>query len=179
MDIMDQLKNMVEASEAELPFRHDQVRKNLDFQVIPQMVYEDGEAFVGRCLKYGEEYVCGMFNTYYAKMNPIHYRDDPKHFAPGDFRVGGLKISEDQRLLYMGIPEETGHSREFCRAYVLTWVKREERLEDIRFYAIMDSDYGWLRLGQVSRDGEVKMVGRASGNLKEDLDRIAKIAFGE
>ena len=178
MDIMDQLKNMAGAAEAELPLCHERVRQNLDFQVIPQMVYEDGEGFVDRCLKYGEEYVCGLFTTYYRTMNPIHYPDEPKHFVPGDFRVGGLKISADQRLLYIGLPEETGHSREFCRAYVLTWVKRAERLEDVRFYAIMDSDYGWLRLGQVTREGEVSMVDRASGNLKEDLNRIARIAFG-
>lgn len=178
MDVMEKLREMAKASDEALPYVPNMVRQNLDFSIVPGMVYQDGHRFIDNCLEGKEEFICALFCHYYEKMNPVYYGDDPKVFRSDDFYVGHRVIGEHNHLVVATLPDEFMGSSEFCRAYVIAYSQVQGKKENVQFYAIADSAYGWLRIYRITDSGEQVFLGRATGRLSEDIQVITKAAFG-
>lgn len=177
MDVMDKLREMMDESNKFLPYVPNHVRQDLDFTIVPEMVYNNGQVFIENCLNWKEEFICDLFNQYYEKMNPIYYKDDPKLFSVNDFYVGHREINPGHHYVIVSLPDEFMGSREFCRAYVITYTEKQDKQENIQFFAVADSSYGWLRIYQITESGEQVFLERASGKLSTDVEIIVKTAF--
>ncbi len=173
----DPLKELVEASARKLPYRRNHVREDLDFEIIPNMVYNDGPKFSDNCLSGKEDFICYLFNNYYEMMNPIYYQDDPKHFRPVDFHVGIRHITSDKHLLFVQLPDEFMGSLEFCRCYAIAYETCDGQVKNQRLFCVQDSAYGWRRIGEVDCDGNSKFITRSSGNIAEEITQICTLAF--
>jgi len=68
-------------------------------------------------------------------------------------------------------------SLEFCRAYVITYTEHHGKKENIQFFAIADSAYGWLRIYQIAQNGNKTILGHPTGKMSEDIELIIKTAF--
>lgn len=177
MDVMDKLREMMEKSDKSLPYVPNHVRQDLDFTIIPEMVYNNGQVFIENCLNWKEEFICGLFNQYYEKMNPIYYHDDPKLFRVNEFYVGHREISSGNNYVVVSLPDEFMGSREFCRAYVITYTENQGKKQRIQFFAIADSAYGRLRIYRIAENGEQIILGHATGKLSEDIELIIRTVF--
>ena len=177
MDVLDKLRELMEESDKSLPYIPDHVRQNLDFTIVPEMVYNNGQAFIENCLNWKEEFICDLFNQYYEKMNPIYYRDDPKLFTVNDFYVGHREISSGNNYVVVSLPDEFMGSREFCRAYVITYTECQGKKERIQFFAIADSAYRWLRIYRITENGDQIILGHPTGKMSEDIELIIQVAF--
>ncbi len=173
----DPLKGLVEASARELPFQRNHVREDLDFEIIPKMVYNDGTKFIANCISGKEDFICYLFNHYYEMMNPVYYRDVPKRFKPVDFYVGMRCIGSNKHLLFVRLPDEFMGSLEFCKCYAIAYKTYEDQVQNLRFFCVQDSAYGWHRIGEVDRDGNSKFITRSSGNISEEINQICTLAF--
>ena len=177
MDVMDKLRALMEESDKSLPYIPNHVRQDLDFTIVPEMVHNSGHVFIENCLNCKEEFICDLYNQYYEKMNPIYYRDDPKSFGVKDFYVGHREINSGNHYVVVSLPDEFMGSREFCRAYVITYTEHQGKKERIQFFAIADSAYGWLRIYRITENGDQIIVGHPTGKLSEDIELITKVAF--
>ena len=177
MDVIDKLRELMEESDKTLPYVPNRVREDLDFTIIPDMVYANGPMFVENCLNWKEEFICDLFNQYYEKMNPIYYRDDPKTFRASDFNVGHREFSPGNHCIIVSLPDEFMGSREFCRVYVITYLEQQGKKEKIQLFAIADSSYGWLRIYQIAENGNKTILGHPTGKMSEDIELIIKAAF--
>ena len=177
MDVMDKLRALMEESNKTLPYAPNHVRQDLDFTVVPQMVFNNGPVFIENCVNRKEEYICDLFNQYYEKTNPIDCRDDPKSFSVSDFYVGHFEMDSANSYVVVSLPDEFMGSREFCRAYIITYTERQGQKENIQFFAIADSAYGWLRIYRISEKGEQTIIGHPTGKLAEDIKQILTVAF--
>ena len=173
----DPLKELVEASARKLPYQRNHVREDLDFEIIPNMVYNDGPKFIDNCLSGKEDFICYLFNNYYEMMNPIYYQDDPKHFRPVDFHVGVRSCGQDKHILFVQLPDEFMGSLEFCRCYAVAYETYNDQINNLRFFCVQESAYGWRRIGEIDRDGNSKFITRSSGNIAEEVDQICRLAF--
>lgn len=173
----DSLKELVEVSARELPYQRNHIQEGLDFEIIPKLVYYDGSRFIGNCITGKEEFICCLFNHYYEMMNPAYYQDDPKRFKPADFYVGMRCVGSNKQLLFVQLPDEFMGSLEFCRCYVVAYEAYNNQVQNLRFFCIQDSAYGWRRIGEVDCDGNLKFITRSSGNISEEIDQICTFAF--
>lgn len=175
MDQMDELKRMLQEAEGELPFRPNSLRKELDFQIMPHLLYANPAAFLHNCLQDREQFLCDLFCRYYSQRIP----QEPKTFHRKAFSVHRKPLGDNRELLYIGLPEEFAESMEFCRAYVLTWQWEADRMVHVRFHTIEDSMYGWKNLGYISPEGEHIRFAHPTGDLPRDLNTICSHAFPE
>lgn len=178
MDVMDKLREMMEESDKSLPYVPDHVRQDLDFTIVPEMVYNNGQVFIENCLNWKEEFFCDLFNQYYEKMKPICCRDDAKLFKANDFFVGHREISYDKNYIVVSLPDEFMGSREFCRAYVITYTEHQGKKEHIQFFAITDSAYGWSRIYRIAQNGNRIILGHPTGKMSEDIELIMAVSSG-
>lgn len=176
-NVDEMLYHLLKESEQQLPYRPNTVRKDLDFQFVPQMVYSDPAAFLKNCISCKEEFVCSLFNFYYAKYNPVYYPDNPKDFAAGDFRVFMKEIDDNKRILIISLPEEFMGSSEYCTAYVLTYWFDDSKIAGLQFFTIEDTSYGWKTIGFISNNLEHKRIARSTGKLDDDIGRVLEHAF--
>lgn len=177
MDVMDELRSLIETADSSLPYRPNRVRQNLDFSVVPEIVYNDGLTFIKNCMEWKETFICDLFNHYYEKMNSIVYCDDPKMFQVNDFAVYHREISSNNHIIVVTLPDDFMGSSDFCRAYVIAYRQQTEKPDNIQFFAIADSSYGWLRIYRITERGEQIFLNRAAGKLSEDIEGIIKTAF--
>ena len=175
--IDEMLQNLLRESEQQLPYRPNSVRKDLDFRHIPQMIYSDPCVFLKNCISGKEEYICCLFNCYYAKYNPVYYPDDPKVFTPEDFRIFLKEIDDKKRILFISLPEEFMGSSEYCTAYVLAYWLYDSKITDLQFFTIEDTSYGRKTIGFISNNLEHKRIERSTGKLDDDIGRVLEHAF--
>lgn len=177
MNIMDELRKFLATSDDSLPYRPDRVRQNLDFSVIPKMVYNDGPVFIKNCMEWKETFICDLFNHYYEKMNPIYNCDEPKIFQVNDFAVCHREVSSNNHIIVVTLPDDFMVSSDFCRTYVITYRQQAGKTDNVQFFAIADSSYGWLRIYRITERGEQIFLNHAAGKLSDDIEGIIKTAF--
>lgn len=173
------LYNMINEAGEELPFKPNNVRKDLDFCIMPSIVYNDPTDFILNCINDREKFICDMFIFYYDSMNPRRYPLEPKVFTPAEFSVKHKVWDSSKELLHIALPDEFAESLEYCSAYVITYTKTNNHIGNAKFFTIEDSMYGWKNLGYISELGEHKHLAHPTECIDEDLRIICQISFSE
>lgn len=177
MDMIEKLYNMIKESEERLPFKPNTVRKDLDFHAMPHTAYNNPTNFVLNCINGREEFICDMFNLYYASMNSKRYPLEPRVFLPTEFSIRRNVLDSAKELIYITLPDEFAESLEFCRAYVLTYTRNDNQINNFKFFTIEDSMYGWKNLGYITETGVHKRFAHPTGCMDDHLRIICQTAF--
>lgn len=179
MNNMNNLYEAFQTAERNLPFKPNSVRSILDFQILPHIIYSDATVFINNCMTDREKFICALFNQYYELTNPSRYPLSPKIFHEDDFAVHLRKVASGKHLIQIYLPSEFAESMEFCTAYVITYETAGTSIFNERFFAIMDSMYGWKQLVYISPGYEQRYLGHCTENIERDLHTICQFAFAD
>lgn len=155
----------------------DNVRYELDFIFIPKIFYRDKVNFIKSLLNKKGIMFYEFFTRYYNMMNPVLYKGCPKTFRKDEFSVIEFAVSNSKHVLYVTLPNEHRGSRAYCTAYAYTFEKTLFGFKNIQFFTVEQSIYNTNCIGTMTEDKSHLNFDGASNDVRENINRIAKIAF--
>lgn len=145
-----------------------ELRYLVEFKVIPTMLFEQSENFIGSILDKKETYMTQIYD--YVCKNA----DMENPYTDSDFRVTVFTPNEEQSVYIIHMPE-SGLEAPFCRR-VFIIVDNSEEKSVLRYFTVEYSDENTSMLGEVNSDGIHINYGSVSDDVLQKT--VYELAFG-
>lgn len=151
-------------------------RYQLDFSIIPKILFKDPTDFITRCQRSKGEYICALFNRFYEFANSVFFFDRPKHFDSDQFTLQERKLSDGRRMLHITLPSEHEGSLVYCTDYVILYEKKLFGVKNAASFTIERHLGGTVIIGSVDDQMNHVHHDESRGSQEADLDLIRDLA---
>ena len=155
------------------------VRYGLDFDFIPELLFEDPAEFINAMELGKEDFLCHIFNEYHKGVNEKFFKENPVVFKPEDFKLTKYMLAKSKFMYYVELPKAEG-LMVWAEAYGIVFDLKIAVESEIKFFTVEKTLNGPYMLCGVAPDKTHLNYGQvleSAKNIDDNADRMLKIMF--
>lgn len=160
VDVIDELQKLVQENYNALPFEVNQKRYEIDLIQIPRLIFQDSSSFIKNCSTMGTNYLAELYRNEYSVS---------------DFHIFQWDLQSEKHMISILLPPlEDFSSLDYCSSFIVLYTLKNDIVEAMTLYAIVESNYGWRRIVKFDSGDHSEFVCRAEEQFIDNIQIISQ-----